>query len=103
MQKLVRKNVKIDKSILTTDEYKAYNRMRQFITHLSVNHQKEYVRGCIHTNTIESFWAIVKRGIVGQFHKVSSKYLYRYIDEFCWRFNNRKNTTAFDCLLSKCL
>lgn len=103
MQKLVRKNVKIDKSILITDEYKAYNRMRQFITHLSVNHQKEYVRGRIHTNTIESFWAIVKRGIVGQFHKVSSKYLYMYIDEFCWRFNNRNNDDKFDDLLMCCI
>jgi transposase-like protein len=103
MQKLVRKNVKIDKSILITDEYKAYNRMRQFITHLSVNHKQEYVRGRIHTNTIESFWAIVKRGIVGQFHKVSSKYLYMYIDEFCWRFNNRNNDDRFDDLLMCCV
>ncbi len=53
------------------------------LTHLKINHQKEYARGIIHTNTIESFWAILKRGVVGQFHKVSPKYLNQYLDEFC--------------------
>lgn len=103
MATLVRKNIDVDETILMTDEYKAYCRMKKFMRHMSINHQHEYVRGVIHTNTIESFWALLKRGIVGQFHKVSAKYLHRYVDEFCWRFNNRKNTNAFDCLLSKCL
>jgi hypothetical protein len=103
MAGLVRKNIDTGNSILMTDEYKAYCKMKRFMRHMSINHQYEYVRGAVHTNTIESFWALVKRGIVGQFHRVSAKYLYRYIDEFCWRFNNCKNTTAFDCLLSKCL
>lgn len=103
LQILVRKNVDTENSVLMTDEYKAYARMNRIIRHLSVNHQKEYVRGQIHTNTIESFWALLKRGIVGQFHKVSAKYLHRYIDEFCWRFNNRKNEFIFDDLLINCL
>ena len=103
MAKLVRKSVNVEKSVLITDEYKAYNRMKLFIEHLRINHQKEYVRGKIHTNTIESFWAIVKRGVIGQFHKVSAKYLYRYIDEFCWRFNNRNNDERFDDLLMCCI
>ena len=55
------------------------------------------------SNCIESFWAIVKRGIIGQFHKVSKKYLNKYLDEFCWRFNNRKNSNAFDDLLENML
>lgn len=103
LQILVRKNIDAENSILMTDEYKAYARMNRIIRHLSVNHQKEYVRGQIHTNTIESFWALLKRGIVGQFHKVSAKYLHRYIDEFCWRFNNRKNEFIFENLLHECL
>lgn len=83
--------------------------MKAIITHLSVNHSaKEYsrkddVHGKIHTNTIEGFWALLKRGIIGQFHKVSAKYLYKYIDEFCFRYNQRKNSFAFDSLLSECI
>ena len=63
----------------------------------------EYARGQIHTNSIESFWAIVKRGMVSQFHKVSKKYLNRYLDEFCWRFNNRDNENNFDDLVGNML
>lgn len=58
--------------------------------HFIVNHSlKEYDKGVAHTNTIESFWAIVKRGMMGQFHWVSKKYFEKYMDEFCWRFNNK--------------
>jgi len=66
--KMIRKNINIAESLLVTDEYKAYNRMNNVIPHYSVNHSREYVNGDIHTNTIESFWAILKRGIMGQFH-----------------------------------
>jgi len=53
-----------------------------------------YVNGDIHTNTIESFWALLKRGLVGPFHKVSVKYLPKYIDEFCFRFCHRKDPSV---------
>ena len=99
----MRKNVDADASILMTDEYKAYSRMKNIIAHLQINHQKSYVNGKIHTNTIESFWALLKRGIIGQFHKVSAKYLYKYIDEFCFRYNQRKNDFQFEYLLGRCL
>jgi transposase-like protein len=78
--KMIRKNINIAESLLVTDEYKAYNRMNKVIPHYSVNHSKEYVNGDIHTNTIESFWAILKRGVIGQFHWVSKKHLNSYID-----------------------
>ena len=100
---LVRNNVDRANSALITDEYKAYNLMKYLLTHLKINHSKEYVNGSIHTNTIESFWAILKRGIIGQFHKVSPKYLSKYLDEFCWRFNERKNENAFDKLAGNML
>ena len=65
-----------------------------------VNHsKKQWVNGVAHTNTIESFWAIVKRGIKGQFHFVSPKYLSNYLDEFSFRFNNKENEFMFDKLL----
>ena len=88
--KMIRKNINVAESLLVTDEYKAYNRMNKVIPHYSVNHSKEYVKGDIHTNTIESFWAILKRGIMGQFHWVSKKHLNAYIDEFCYRYNVRE-------------
>ena len=85
----VRKNMDIAETLLVTDEYKAYNNMNKTIAHYSINHSYEYARGDIHTNTIESFWAILKRGIIGQFHKVSKKYLQQYLDEFEYRYNRR--------------
>jgi transposase-like protein len=88
--KMIRKNINVAESLLVTDEYKAYNRMNKVIPHYSVNHSREYVKGDIHTNTIESFWAILKRGIMGQFHWVSKKHLNAYIDEFCYRYNTRE-------------
>lgn len=75
---------------LMTDEYRGYQGVKKFMEHLQINHKKAYVDGIIHTNTIESFWAIVKRGIVGQYHKVSGHYLHCYLDEFTYRYNNRE-------------
>lgn len=72
--------------------------------HYSVNHSKgEYSRNGVNTNSIESFWAIVKRGMFGQFHWVSKKYLNRYLDEFTFRFNNRGNENVFDDVLGRML
>ena len=103
--KLIRRNVNLAESLLVTDEYKAYDKMNNVIPHYSVNHSKEYARGDIHTNTIESFWAILKRGIMGQFHWVSKKYLNNYIDEFCYRYNAREidSSSVFTMTLSNML
>jgi len=93
---LVRGNVDLANCTIVTDEFGGYQRLSQIVDHRWVNHQIWYVDGDNHTNTIESFWAIVKRGIVGQYHKVSIKYLPRYMDEFCYRYNNRKNAAVFE-------
>ncbi len=103
LKDLVRANVDLKNTTLMTDEYRGYLTMKRIINHLSINHSKEYARGIIHTNTIESFWAILKRGIMGQFHKVSKKYLNAYVDEFCWRFNERENKGSFDKLVGNML
>lgn len=63
--------------------------------HKTINHSKEYVHGDIHTNTIESAFSLLKRGIVGTWHKVSAKHLPAYLDEMCFRSNNRKNPYLF--------
>jgi len=71
--------------------------------HQSVNHsENEWVRGEVHTNTIESFWSLIKRGVVGQYHNVSKKYLPFYLNEFSFRFNNRKNENMFADLITTC-
>lgn len=78
-------------TLLLTDESPIYNRPGgEFLGHATVNHRaKEYVRGDIHTNTIEGFFSLIKRGMYGTFHSVSRKHLHRYISEFEFRYNTR--------------
>ena len=64
--------------------------------HQTVNHIiGEYARGDVYTNSIESAFSLLKRGMIGQFHKLSGKHLHRYLSEFEYRFNNRKNADVF--------
>lgn len=85
LSQLVRDNIDLEKSVLITDQAFYYRRMRNLLPHKSVDHSVMYCDGWIHTNTIESFWALLKRGIVGQFHKVSVKYLPKYLNEFSFQ------------------
>jgi transposase-like protein len=73
-----------------TDEFRSYNSLshNNFI-HLRIDHTKAFVDGDIHTNTIESFWATLKRGVYGIYHHISVKYMQQYVNEFCFRYNNR--------------
>ncbi len=82
----------VDRSaFIVTDENPAYNGLHDYAGHMTVNHSlNEYVRGDITTNTIESFFAIIKRGINGVYHCVSKKHLHRYLSEFEFRYNNRR-------------
>jgi hypothetical protein len=69
----------------------------------SVRHSAgEYVRGDVHTNSIESFWSLLKRGVMGSYHNVSAKYLPFYLNEFSFRFNNRNNDEMFADLIATC-
>lgn len=77
-------------STLMTDEHGAYFMLNHVYKHFVINHSsKIYVNGDIHTNSIENFWSMLKRGIIGIYHQVSSKHLHRYCDEFAYRFNSR--------------
>jgi transposase-like protein len=82
---------------LLTDSHPAYFGIGDADTkHESVNHdEKEWVRGDVHTNTIENAWSLFKRSIVGAYHQVSEKHLDAYLDEFEFRFNNRQNAFLF--------
>ena len=85
----LRANVEANSAIIT-DDSRIYNRLKREYPHESVNHsQYEYVRGIIHTNTIEGFWGQMKRSIDGTYHCVSPKYLQHYVNEFVFRYNLR--------------
>ena len=77
-----------------TDESGVYNILDAWYSHESVNHSvREFVKGMAHTNGIESFWAMMKRGIIGTYHKLSPKHLHRYTAEFAGRHNLRERDT----------
>jgi transposase-like protein len=91
LREIIRQNV--DKqSIIMTDEFTAYRGLNEeFASHQTVNHKdKEYVRGNVHVNSAEGYFSLLKRGIVGVYHHVSSQHLDRYLDEFNFRYNSRK-------------
>ena len=79
-------------SQIYTDDFKSYGKIGKLYSHEAVKHgQGQYVRdNIIHTNSIESFWALFKRGYQGNYHYMSRKHLQRYVDEFAYRFNGRQ-------------
>jgi transposase len=103
---LVREYV-LPKSTVFTDEaviYDAFEHLDQkAYTHRRINHsQKVYVAGDVHTNTIEGFWSLVKRGLGGVYHSVSAKYLQGYLDEYAFRYNRRRSgNLIFPMLLAR--
>jgi hypothetical protein len=99
----VREVVSNKVSLLATDHYQIYDGLnneypRQTVEH----HKKQYVVGAVHTNTIEGFWSIFKRGVVGTFHKMSAKYMPLYVAEFQFRYNNRFNPDMFGSAIGGC-
>lgn len=102
MQKFVRETVSEKVSLLATDEHRGYAGLREY-PHKTVMHSaRQYVVGAVHTNTIEGFWSIFKRSIVGSYHKVSAKYLPLYIAECQFKYNNRFNSDIFGEAISGC-
>ena len=88
--------------IIYTDQLPSYRIFDGVFEHESVNHNLCYINGDIHTNGIEGFWSLLKRGINGTFHHISRKHISRYLNEFMWRFNHRKSEGIFEELLSRC-
>jgi len=90
LREKIRENVDKEATIMT-DEFLAYKNLGREFTHFTVNHgAKQYVNGDIHTNTIEGYFSILKRGITGVYHHVSEQHLDRYLAEFGFRYNSRK-------------
>src|SRR5208282_5566365 len=90
LQPLVREQVEAG-AALYTDALKSYIGLDSDYEHQVIDHAVEYVHGRIHTNTLENFWALVKRGLHGTYISVEPFHLFRYLDEQMFRFNNRKN------------
>jgi transposase-like protein len=89
---IIAKNVSIGATVMS-DEAKVYKRLDKMYAHKSVDHLKvQYVNGNIHTNGIEGFWSHLKRGVKGVQHHVSRDHLHRYVKEYEYRFNTRKET-----------
>jgi transposase-like protein len=98
VKEIIDANVGGHVEVIMTDESAIYpwalDELKKGV-HKTINHSREYAQGDIHTNTVESAFSLLKRGIVGTWHKVSAKHLPAYLDEMCFRFNNRKNDFLF--------
>lgn len=91
------------KTQLHTDEWYGYSGLNKLYQHNIVKHNdKQYVVGDCHTNTLEGYWSLVKRGCIGIYHSWSAKHLQKYLDEFSFRYNTRKFTEneRFNAMLS---
>lgn len=104
LTRFVRTAVSSRVQLLATDENKSYQNLAdEGYRHRVVRHSAEqYVRGTVHTNTIESFWSLLKRGVMGTYHNVSRKYLPLYLNEFMFRHNNRGNADMFGAAIASC-
>jgi transposase-like protein len=101
LAKYIRENVSSDVDVLVTDELPAYPKALigagvHGSKHKTIRHRdKVYVDGNIYTNTVENAFSLLKRGIIGTWHRISAKHLQAYLDEMTWRFDNRKNPYLF--------
>jgi len=101
LAKYIQENVSADVEVMVTDELPAYPKAMisagvKGSKHKTIRHRdKVYVDGDIHTNTVESAFSLLKRGIIGSWHKISAKHLPAYLDEMTFRFNRRKSANLF--------
>ena len=102
LQGFVTAHVSPQAELVATDEHSGYRYLRAAgYRHETVCHGRgEYVRGQVHTQSIESFWAVLKRGLLGTFHHVSHRYLPFYLREFTFRYNHRTDPHRFERMLA---
>lgn len=99
IQKFIEAHVDKAGTLLVTDQWGGYRRVGQTMNWAFVNHSERYVDGIVHTNTIESFWALLKRAWYGQHHHYSKDYTPLYVSEACFKYNHRKGTRVFEKLI----
>ena len=101
LAKYISENVSADVDIIVTDEFAAYPSAVRYskqamAKHKTIKHKdRVYVDGDIHTNTVESAFSLLKRGIIGSWHRISAKHLHAYLEEMTFRFNRRKRSDLF--------
>jgi len=100
LAKYIRENVSTDVDVIMTDEFAGYPKALHdagvLCEHKTIKHKHGmYAVGDVYTNTVESAFSLLKRGIIGTWHKISAKHLQAYLDEMCFRFDNRKNPYLF--------
>jgi transposase-like protein len=95
LQPLIRERIEAGAAIFS-DELKSYDGLESDYQHAVINHAVEYVNGNVHTNTMENFWSLLKRGLHGTYISVEPYHLFRYIDEQAFRYNNRNDMNDFD-------
>ena len=108
LAKYIKENISQDVDVIMTDDFKSYPKALHdagvLAEHKTVCHSDgEYVNGDVYTNSIESAFSLLKRGIVGTWHRISAKHLQAYLDEMCFRFDNRNNPYLFRDTLLKLL
>lgn len=102
LRNMVKRHVDTKNSLLITDSLSSYDKMKEIIRHIKIDHNKMYSYRGVNSNSIESFWAIIERGIMGQYHSVSPSKLPNYVAEFVYKYNNRKdNEFMFEDILRK--
>lgn len=99
----LKEHVADDATAIYSDEFRSYDTVGDDDTiHASVNHRnREWVRGDVHTNTMENVWSLLDRSIVGSYHHLSRKHFSSYVQELEWRFNNRENKYLFRDTLTR--
>lgn len=96
LQNFIQENVISNSAVMTDDHLSYIGLEKRGFQHHTVKHSKnEYVDGVAHTNGVESFWALLKRGLYGTYHNVSKKHLQRYVNEFCFKASNGSQAFSF--------
>lgn len=102
IRRVFAKNVDYVKAIYT-DGHPSFQGMEELAPHSYVVHQKQWVDGDVHVSFVENAWSLFKRGLIGMYHHVSTKYLQDYLDEFCFRYSHRDNKERLmDLVLQSC-
>lgn len=99
LKKIIDKHVKKESTVLMMDKDTANVKLSKIIDSIVIDHSQMYSYRGLNTNSIESFWAIIKRQIIGQHHQVSAKYLSQYVQEAVFKYNNRKEDDMFETLI----
>lgn len=92
----LKRYIKKDISIVVTDKYSGYAKLDEYFNHITIKHSEQFSKGKFNVNKAENFISLIKRGLIGQYHKLSAKYLPFYLAEFTFRYNHNLNKDSFD-------